>query len=71
MSEERRIFEHMAAQLAEVLDLIEQTRQDVKEMHRSMDRIEAHCRRIEGHCRRIDEILQQSLSRGVGGREAG
>ena len=63
MTEEQAILERMAAQLAEILDLNEQMRRDLREMHGMMDR-------IEGHLQRIDEILQQALSRGVGEREA-
>jgi hypothetical protein len=60
MTEEGAILERIAAQVAELLELIERMRADVREeMHQIMDRIEAHMQRI-------DEILQQALSRGVG-----
>jgi methyl-accepting chemotaxis protein len=57
MTEDQATLELMAAQLAEILDLTEQMRADVREMRASLDR-------IEGHLRRIDGILQQALGRG-------
>jgi hypothetical protein len=59
MTDEQAILERMAAQVAELLELTEQMRADVREMHGMMDRIEAHMQRI-------DEILKGAPGRSGG-----
>ena len=61
MTEDQAILERIAAQVAELLELTEQTRADVREMHASLDR-------IEGHLQRIDALLREAVHRGGGER---